>query len=71
MSKKTLADEHLERLVFEALGEASMCWKERPTGEFDDVLAIEIGTHLIEAIKNHEAAAIAHAVLADREKGQS
>lgn len=64
-SMKRPADEHLERLIFEALGEASMCWKERPTGEFDCALAKEVGDRLVEAIKNHEVVAIAQAVLAD------
>lgn len=64
---KSPADEHLERLIFEALGEASMCWKERPRGEFDCAMAKDVGDRLIDTIKNHEAVAIAQAVLAERE----
>ena len=44
-------EEELRRLVFEALGEASMCWSERPKGVFDSVHAKRIGDELIAAIK--------------------
>lgn len=34
-------------LIFTALGEASMCWNPRPTGEFDSTRATRIGEKLI------------------------
>jgi hypothetical protein len=37
-------------LVFEAIGTASMCWKDRPSGEFDSVQAEKIGQWLLAAI---------------------
>lgn len=45
----------LETLVFEALGEASMCWSETPKGVFQDSKAKEVGDKLIEAIKQEIA----------------
>ena len=41
----------LEKLVFEAIGEASMCWHKRPTGEFDDQKALDISHKLIHDIR--------------------
>ena len=40
----------LEEAVFQALGEASMCWSETPSGVFEDVRAMEIGNKLVAAI---------------------
>jgi hypothetical protein len=40
--------------VFQALGEASMCWHPRPTGEFDSSHALEIGNRLLEQIDGRE-----------------
>lgn len=40
----------LETLVFEALGEASMCWSETPNGVFQDSKAKEIGDRLLQAL---------------------
>jgi hypothetical protein len=41
----------IRQQVFEALGEVSMCWSERPAGVFDDVKARQIGERLIRDIK--------------------
>lgn len=40
----------LEELVFQALGEASMCWSEMPKGVFDSDHAKEVGEKLLMAI---------------------
>ncbi len=40
-----------EKLVMEALGEASMCWSETPKGVFDSTKAREIGERLLAALK--------------------
>jgi len=45
----------LEEAVFQALGEASMCWSETPSGVFEDVRAMEIGNQLIETLGRDEA----------------
>lgn len=37
----------LEKLVFESIGQASMCWSETPTGIFDEKQATEIAKKLI------------------------
>jgi len=42
----------LEELVFQALGEASMCWSERPKGVFDSDYAKEVGERLVADIKH-------------------
>jgi hypothetical protein len=39
------------RLIMEAIGEASMCWSEIPTGVFDSSRAIKIGEKLLQDIK--------------------
>lgn len=44
----------LENKVFEALGEASMCWSETPKGVFDSTKAREIGDRLMRNIYNSE-----------------
>ena len=41
----------LEKLVFEAIGEASMCWHKRPTSDFDDQKALDVSHKLIAAIR--------------------
>lgn len=40
----------LQELIFIALGEASMCWSERPSGVFESDRAVEIGNKLIQDI---------------------
>lgn len=42
----------LQNKVFEALGEASMCWSETPTGVFNSLKATKIGEKLMEDIYN-------------------
>lgn len=42
-----LTDEDTESAVFLALGAASMCWDETPTGVFDSERAEQIGNELI------------------------
>lgn len=37
-----------QKKIYEAIGEASMCWKETPKGVFDDVKAKAIGDELCE-----------------------
>jgi hypothetical protein len=41
----------LNRIVFEAIGEASMCWVETPKSEFDSQKAEEVALRLIKEIK--------------------
>lgn len=41
----------LENKVFEALGEATMCWSETPKGVFDSTKAKEIGSRLMKDIQ--------------------
>ncbi len=41
----------LEEVVFQALGEASMCWGETPKGVFDGANAKRIGDELLKAVK--------------------
>ncbi len=48
----------LEELVFQALGEASMCWSERPKGVFDSDHAKEVGHKLVAAIKDQQSHAL-------------
>ena len=43
----------LETVVFQALGEASMCWGERPRGVFQSEEAKRIGDTLIAEIARH------------------
>lgn len=45
-------NDDLSRLVFEALGGASMCWDPRPTGVFQSEEAIEIAERLLKAIRD-------------------
>ena len=42
----------LKEKVFQALGEASLCWDERPYGIFDSTNANRIGNELLLAIKD-------------------
>ncbi len=42
--------EELQRLVFTALGQASVCWSETPTGVFDSEEATKIGDKLVNDI---------------------
>lgn len=37
----------LENAVYEAVGEASMCWVETPQGEFDSTRAKDVGDRLL------------------------
>src|SRR6266702_5542038 len=48
---------NLEEMVFQALGEASMCWSERPKGVFDSDHAKEVGHKLVADIKHFYATA--------------
>lgn len=46
-------DKKLNKLIFEALGEASTCWENmHSTGTFDSIRAGMIGDKLSEDIKN-------------------
>lgn len=54
----------LEEAVFQALGEASMCWSKTPSGVFEDVRVIEIGNKLVAAIMElQDKAQDLHAVI--------
>jgi hypothetical protein len=44
-------DNSIEKKIHEAIGEASMCWKPRPTGVFDSRRAAEIADKLVDAVK--------------------
>lgn len=48
-------NEKLRELVFMAIGEASMCWSEVPSGIFESTRAKKIGDKLIEGISRHPA----------------
>lgn len=37
--------------VFEAIGEASMCWEPRPAGVFDSEHAERVGTRLVQILE--------------------
>ncbi len=43
----------LKDYFFYAMGQASMCWSERPTGVFDDVMAVKIGLGVMAAIEEY------------------
>lgn len=43
---------NLKELIFQALGEASMCWSEPPSGVFDSTRAKAIGDRVIESLSN-------------------
>ena len=49
---ETLEKQDLTAIVFEALGEASMCWSETPKGVFESTHAKEIGDRVMEAIES-------------------
>lgn len=48
----------LRDAVFQALGAASMCWSETPTGVFDPDLATEIGDALMAEIERQRPTVI-------------
>src|SRR6266704_3949009 len=48
---------NLEEMVFQALGEVSMCWSETPKGVFDSDHAKEVGERLVADIKRFYATA--------------
>jgi hypothetical protein len=39
--------ETVSNVIHQAIGEASMCWFPRPTGEFDSAMATDIAARLI------------------------
>ncbi len=45
--------EALRDAVFQALGEASMCWSETPKGVFDSEQAVKIGDALLMVIQQY------------------
>ncbi len=45
--------EDINEIIFQAIGEASMCWDPIPIGVFDSSKAKEIGDKLISKIKRH------------------
>ena len=42
----------IEAQIFSAIGEASMCWSEAPSGVFDDTRAASIAREVVAAIKD-------------------
>ena len=44
------ASDDMKRIVFEAIGEASMCWSETPAGIFESTRAKAIGENVMKAI---------------------
>lgn len=46
-----------EELIMTALGEASMCWSETPSGVFDSTKAAQIGKKLLADIKSGPSSA--------------
>lgn len=46
-------DSDLESKIFQALGAASMCWSETPTGVFDSSRAREIGEVLLAEVRSY------------------
>lgn len=44
-------DFDLNTLIFEALGEASMCWSETPKGVFDSDKAADLGNRVVNSLK--------------------
>ena len=48
-------NEKLRELVFMAIGEASMCWSEVPSGVFESTRAKKIGDKLMEGISRHQS----------------
>lgn len=61
MTKSTSGDlkpegpalDDMKRIVFEAIGEASMCWSEAPTGIFESTRAKAIGENVMKAISTY------------------
>jgi len=51
LEKQTSDMTPLEHIIYEAIGTASMCWKETPTGVFDDVMAKEVADRVWKAVK--------------------
>lgn len=47
--------EQLQKIVFEALGEASMCWSEIPQGVFESTRALEIGNRIMKAFDEYRS----------------
>lgn len=52
----------IEEVVYQSLGEASMCWSLTPAGVFDSDKAKAIGRRLLAAIEADKAQAVASAV---------
>ena len=44
-------EQEIDQIVYEAIGRASMCWSEIPSGVFDSTKAKEIGDELIAKLK--------------------
>jgi len=52
MEQDEIQEEAIARHVFTALGEASVCWSELPTGVFDSTRAKKVGDDLIKFIES-------------------
>lgn len=50
-TNEELREDALKGLIFQAMGEVSMCWSKTPQGVFRDRDAIRIGNKLLEDIK--------------------
>lgn len=45
---------NLKSIITEKVGEASMCWKETPKGEFDDSKSIQIADEIMKEIEKSQ-----------------
>jgi hypothetical protein len=59
------ASDDLPRLVFEAVGAASMCWEPRPDGVFNTTEATQVAEQLIADIRALCSQKVPHQVEAD------
>ena len=46
-----MEETELQRIIGEAIGQASMCWSETPKGVFDSTMAIKIRDEVVRAIE--------------------
>ena len=52
-SNAMLNEGKLEEVIYTNIGEASMCWSERPKGVFDCQRASDLAKEILEAAKNY------------------
>jgi len=44
-----MTEEKLKKIIFQNLGQASMCWSEIPKGVFDSTKAEKLGNEIMQA----------------------